>query len=107
MARMGNTFLLGEDMINSLCEGLRFNTKFNVVFRDRKFGRKCCIIFVLNEPVSDLLHCQIGQEGAVHCQTEQRDLVGRVIDWLNSSINCISKNFANTSIVITRIFIIN
>ena len=59
MARMGNIFL---------CEGLRFNTKFNVVFRDRKFGRKCCIIFVLNEPVSDLLHCQIGQEGAVHCQ---------------------------------------
>ena len=93
MARMGNIFL---------CEGLRFNTKFNVVFRDRKSGRKCCIIFVLNEPVSDLLHCQIGQEGAVHCQTEQRDLVGRVIDWLNSSINCISTNFA-----ITALYLIN
>ena len=90
---MGNIFL---------CEGLRFNTKFNVVFRDRKFGRKCCIIFVLNEPVSDLLHCQIGQEGAVHCQTEQRDLVGRVIDWLNSSINYISTNFD-----ITALYLIN
>ena len=80
MARMGNTFLLDEDMINSLCEGLRlrFNTKFNVVFRDRKFGRKCCIIFVLNEPVSDLLYRQIGQEEAVHCQTEQEGFGGEV-----------------------------
>ena len=65
-------------------------------------GESVVIIFVLNEAVSDLLHCQIGQEGAVHCQTEQRDLVGRVIDWLNSSINYISTNFD-----ITALYLIN
>ena len=32
----------------------------------------------------------------------RRDLVGRVIDWLNSSINCISTNFA-----ITALYLIN